>query len=166
MPIKQLTHHKQLAPYHIDDLLVAANDVLRAAGLEEVQRRTLRFYILKGIVSRPIGSPKFARYEYGHLLRLVGARSAQDQGVKLDQIKELFDSAGKSESKLQVSVLEFLNRRPGRFGRLQVAEERGEATMKQIKLGKDLSLYIPKGASQKEELEKALAEIKKLPCQS
>lgn len=33
-----------------------------------------------------MGSPKFARYGYEHLLALLGSRALQDQGMKLEQI--------------------------------------------------------------------------------
>ncbi|HRF60010.1 MAG TPA: MerR family transcriptional regulator [Fimbriimonadaceae bacterium] len=81
-----LVEERVRAPYSIDELLDAVNRILALGQQSPVTVRTLRFYIGQGVVARPIGSPKFARYGYEHLLMLLGARMLQDRGSKLDAI--------------------------------------------------------------------------------
>lgn len=76
-----------MAPCSAKELVQRAGTVLGELGLPSVQLRTLRFYITKGVVAPPIGSLKFARYEFGHLQSLVLARVMQNQGLQLSQIK-------------------------------------------------------------------------------
>ena len=76
-----------MPPCTVKELLAHANEVLRSLKLPDVQSRTLRFYITEGVVPPPIGSPKFARYEFRHLESLVLSRALQNQGMKLAQIK-------------------------------------------------------------------------------
>lgn len=161
MPIERLASLQSEAPFHIDDLLSAANRVLETAGLRSVQRRTLRFYIQKGVVAKPIGSPKYARYLYSHLLQLVGARSAQDQGGKLEQIKAEFEKCANEES-LALVVSRYIDARPTRRRTLIVAEEGASYGGRKIDLAPQISLTIDKDGSAKEQLQTALDEIKKL----
>ncbi|MBL8049074.1 MAG: MerR family transcriptional regulator [Chthonomonas sp.] len=161
MPLTKLADQQNFAPFHIDDLLESANRVLSMAGLREVQRRTLRFYIHRGIVPKPIGSPKFARYLYSHLLRLVGARSAQDQGYKLEQIRAEFDQCA-NEEELALVVSRYLDARPTKRRQLVVAEEVAAYGDRKIVLSPGISLSILSDKPVNEQLEKALTEINKM----
>ncbi|MBL8086615.1 MAG: MerR family transcriptional regulator [Chthonomonas sp.] len=74
-------------------------------------KRTLRFYTTQGVVPRPLGSPKFARYGYDHLLSLLASRALQDQGLKLEQIKhELSDLSRGQVSRIESVVEDWLTR--------------------------------------------------------
>lgn len=161
MPINTLAEQQNMAPFHIDDLLESANLVLAQAGLRPVQRRTLRFYIHRGVVGKPIGSPKFARYLYSHLLRLVGARSAQDQGYKLEQIRKEFDGCTNEED-LALVVSRYLDARPTKRRQLVVAENLAEYGDRRIVLAPGLSISINSELPVNAQLEKALAEIGKM----
>ncbi|MBS1704745.1 MAG: MerR family transcriptional regulator [Armatimonadetes bacterium] len=81
-----LATYRKYAPFTADRLIEAANVVLSNSGSPALSKRTLRFYTAQGVVPRPLGSPKFARYGYEHLLTLLAARALQDQGFKLHQI--------------------------------------------------------------------------------
>lgn len=83
-----LSDFRTLGPFTADKLIDAVNAILRARGAQPIAKRTLRFYTSQGVVPSPMGSPKFARYGYEHLLSLVGARAMQDQGLKLAAIIE------------------------------------------------------------------------------
>ncbi|MCE9557744.1 MAG: MerR family transcriptional regulator [Armatimonadetes bacterium] len=150
---EKLYQVKQSAPYHIDDLLTVANDILAFKGLQQVIKRTLRFYIQNGLVPRPIGSPKFARYEYRHLLSLVGARTCQDHGMKLNQIKENLEARWKDESELLRFVREQLEMRSVTVQRNSgVREAVHVVDTRALKLTENSVLHINKSANLGEEL--------------
>lgn len=83
----ELLPYANMPPCTAKELIAHANKVLRAMGLPDVQIRTLRFYIAQGVVPPPVGSPKFARYEFSHLNSLVILRMMQNQGMRLAEIK-------------------------------------------------------------------------------
>jgi len=83
-----ISAYRKYAPFTADKLIDAANAILGASELPAISKRTLRFYTAQGVVPRPLGSPKFARYGYEHLLTILTARALQDQGNKLHQIKQ------------------------------------------------------------------------------
>lgn len=70
-----------------DALVVVVNEFLSERGATLISKRTLRFYTAQDVVPSPMGSPKFARYGYEHVLSLLAARALQDQGQRLDQIR-------------------------------------------------------------------------------
>lgn len=86
MTTSELSLYRQLAPFTADKLVDAANALLTAKRVHGITKRTLRFYTAQRVVPGPMGSPKFARYGYEHLLTLLAARALQDQGMKLEQI--------------------------------------------------------------------------------
>lgn len=84
--MSEITAYRRYAPFTADRLIDAANSILATNGSQPMTKRTLRFYTAQNVVPRPLGSPKFARYGYEHLLTLLSARALQDQGLKLEQI--------------------------------------------------------------------------------
>lgn len=58
----------------------------------QVNPRAIRYYISLGILPPPKGAPKVARYNYEHLTRLLAAKAFQDQGYRLERIKEELDT--------------------------------------------------------------------------
>jgi len=84
---RDIIEFRGIAPLTVDQLIVAVNEVLASRGVNLFSKRTLRYYTTQGIVPSPMGSPKFARYGYEHILCLVGARAMQDMGRKIDQIR-------------------------------------------------------------------------------
>jgi len=62
------------------------------AGLVELPRRTVRYYIQIGLVDRPEGAGRGARYTEQHLDQLLDIRKWQKAGLSLDRIRELIGS--------------------------------------------------------------------------
>lgn len=59
--------------------------------LLDMNRRTIRFYIQKGLVDKPEGTGKGAYYTHRHLEQLLALRKWKQAGVSLERIKELMD---------------------------------------------------------------------------
>ena len=59
------------------------------ASLVGMTRRTIRFYIQKGLVARPEGTGKGATYFHRHLEQLLTIRKWKDAGLTLERIEEL-----------------------------------------------------------------------------
>ena len=78
-----LADYQGLAPFSLEELVDAANSVLRERPKLHVSKRTVRYYIQSGFLPPPQGSPKYARYGMDYLIRLAGARCLLDQGQPL-----------------------------------------------------------------------------------
>lgn len=63
-------------------------------GLVELPKRTVRFYIQTGLVDRPVGETKAARYTRRHLEQLLTIKKWQQAGVSLERIRELLAGPG------------------------------------------------------------------------
>jgi len=59
------------------------------AALVELPERTVRYYIQLGLVDRPDGETRAARYGERHLGQLLGIRKWQQAGLSLKRIAEL-----------------------------------------------------------------------------
>lgn len=57
--------------------------------LADLSARTVRFYIQQGIVSRPTGEKKGAKYNKSHLDQLLSIKKWQAAGLSLERIREL-----------------------------------------------------------------------------
>ncbi len=58
-------------------------------SLVEMSRRKVRYYIQKGLVSRPKGTGKGAYYDYSHLEQLLAIRKWKAAGLSLERIQEI-----------------------------------------------------------------------------
>ena len=76
--------------------------------LADLPRRTVRFYMQKGLVDRPLGAKRGAYYTRGHLEQLLAIRKWQRAGLSLERIRELV-----SEPENGQVVLPERPRRPG-----------------------------------------------------
>jgi DNA-binding transcriptional MerR regulator len=71
---------------------------IRTFSLEELAtltgfpRRTVRYYIQLGLVDRPDGETRAARYRQRHLTALLEIRKWTDAGVSLEAIRDLLES--------------------------------------------------------------------------
>lgn len=81
-----------LAPFTVDELVSAANAILRDRPALLIQARTVRYYISEGILPSPSGGPKFARYQIEHLRRIVAVRFWIDEGLSLDQCRRKLEA--------------------------------------------------------------------------
>lgn len=75
-------------PMSANELLEAANRLLRQSTNQRVTERTLRYYVAKDLVPPPAGPPKLARYMFRHLVCLVAIKILQDLGFSLDGVKQ------------------------------------------------------------------------------
>ena len=63
-------------------------------SLVEMPKRTVRFYIQSGLVDRPEGETKAARYTRWHLEQLLTIKKWQQAGLSLERIGELLAKPG------------------------------------------------------------------------
>ena len=59
------------------------------AALVDLPKRTVRYYIQIGLVDRPDGEMRAARYGARHVEQLLQVRKWSDAGVSLERIREL-----------------------------------------------------------------------------
>ncbi|MDQ3036824.1 MAG: MerR family transcriptional regulator [Myxococcota bacterium] len=70
--------HDDDAPYGIEELADRAG----------VSRRTVRYYVQRGLLPAPTGVGRGKHYTEAHLARLVRVRELQEEGVSLDAIAD------------------------------------------------------------------------------
>jgi DNA-binding transcriptional MerR regulator len=58
-------------------------------ALVEMNKRTIRYYIQKGLVARPEGTGKGAFYGHQHLAQLLAIRKWKAAGVSLERIQDI-----------------------------------------------------------------------------
>ena len=91
---------------HTLDALVALTERLLAAAGQSPERltteRTVRYYVRTGVVRPPVGRGASARWEYPHLLDLLEARLAQQEGAPLERIAA--DRAARTDDALERRV--------------------------------------------------------------
>jgi DNA-binding transcriptional MerR regulator len=58
-------------------------------SLVEMSKRKVRYYIQKGLVSRPKGTGKGAYYSRDHIEQLLAIRKWKDAGLSLERIQEI-----------------------------------------------------------------------------
>jgi DNA-binding transcriptional MerR regulator len=68
--------------YPLDELCV----------LVDLPRRTVRYYIQLGLVDRPEGETRAARYTHRHVEQLLNVKKWTLAGLSLDRIRELKDA--------------------------------------------------------------------------
>lgn len=57
--------------------------------LTDCSKRTVRYYIQLGLVSRPVGEARAARYTQEHLSQLLRIKQLSAAGVSLERIREV-----------------------------------------------------------------------------
>lgn len=90
-PLVALRRHAAGAPWALDELAGLADGLLAAAGHEPprpTSERTVRFYVSRGVVRSPFGRGPGSTWGYPHLVELLAARLAQQDGETLDQAAE------------------------------------------------------------------------------
>ena len=80
-------------------------------ALVEMNRRTVRYYIQKGLVDRPEGVGKGASYSHAHLEQLLAIRKWKTAGLSLDRIQDIL--AGEKEGGNHRPVPPPLPQKPG-----------------------------------------------------
>lgn len=80
-------------------------------ALVEMNKRTVRYYIQKGLVDRPEGVGKGAFYSHAHLEQLLAIRKWKIAGLSLDRIQDIL--AGEKGGHEDRPVPPPLPRKPG-----------------------------------------------------
>lgn len=57
--------------------------------LTDCSKRTVRYYIQLGLVSRPVGEARAAKYTGEHLSQLLRIKKLSEAGVSLERIREV-----------------------------------------------------------------------------
>jgi DNA-binding transcriptional MerR regulator len=105
--VPKLTQYKPLEPFSMDELVEAANVLMRGKSQAPISSRTVRYYVSEGILPPPRGAPKVARYSYNHLVRLLGAKVLQEGGLRLNAINAGIEAWNKSSP---ISLEEMIQR--------------------------------------------------------
>jgi len=64
--------------------------IAELAGLTGVSRRTVRFYVQRGLVPAPLGAGRGHYYTEDHLTRIRAIRQLQEHGLSLEEIEGRF----------------------------------------------------------------------------
>ena len=70
----------------IDDKRFSLDEL---CSLTDLPKRTVRFYIQKGLLERPVGFGRGAGYTQDHLEQLLTIKKWKDAGLSLEKIAEL-----------------------------------------------------------------------------
>ena len=167
-----LHDYRDAAPFTAKQLVDATNAILRYKDTPEFSLRTLRYYISQKVIARPRGAPKFARYDYEHLLAIVATRMLQDQGTKLEKIlSDVSEIKSGKVDKWEKIVTEWLsvNRRMPTRGIPAVKESRAAygkdvvklpgLTIKRIEVSSNCVIEIDDRVDPVSELKKARTRI-------
>ena len=133
--------YASLAPFSLDELVSAANSVLRDRPKLAVSARTIRYYISKGLLPSPSGGPKFARYSWNHLDQIVKIRTYLDQGLSLEQVANELGVSLRIEEREDLAVISEVRARYK-----QAPKEVGEL-VRRIPLGMGCVLEIPSSSN-------------------
>ncbi|MBA3893221.1 MAG: MerR family transcriptional regulator [Gemmatimonadales bacterium] len=98
-PLATLREYRGLAPWGLRDLAALAGGLLDASGVVPVNaaararpsERTIRFYVMRGLVSSPDGRGTSAVYSYRHLLQVLAIKLRQMEGATLEAMGKEFD---------------------------------------------------------------------------
>ena len=113
-PLAALRAYRVLAPWGLRDLAALAGGVLEASGVIPLSaaaktrptERTIRFYVARGLVSRPDGRGTAAMYGYKHFLQVLAIKLRQMEGATLEVLtREFAEQAGDQLERRVASVL-------------------------------------------------------------
>jgi DNA-binding transcriptional MerR regulator len=100
-PLLTLREYRRHAPWNVRDLAATAAAVLAGTRVRPVSasaavapaERTIRFYVTRGLMSKPEGRGTAAIYSYRHLLQLLAIKLRQMEGAPLTTIAREFQDA-------------------------------------------------------------------------
>ena len=67
------------------------------SSLTELPRRTIRYWVGEGLVARPHGETKSARYFDSHLEELLAVKGYMEKGYRLGRIRDIMDARRKND---------------------------------------------------------------------
>jgi hypothetical protein len=127
-PLNTLREYQALAPWGLKDLSALAGAILEASGIIPVNaaaasrpsERTIRFYVMRGLVSKPDGRGTAAVYSYRHLLQVLAIKLRQMEGATLEALsRELAGMTGDLIERRVAGALGTALPRPERLALLQ-----------------------------------------------
>jgi len=74
------------------------------AELGGVSRRTIRYYVQEGLLPPPHGLGRGARYDRGHLERLLLIKDFQEQGRTLQEVRQALGAGGATDNSPRASA--------------------------------------------------------------
>lgn len=98
--LKAIRQWRQWSSGSVDELAAIGTAFVWTLGLEplpestageEINRRTIRYYISSGVMDRPEGERRLAIYHYRHLLQLLYIKARQHAGDRLKEIASDMD---------------------------------------------------------------------------
>ena len=121
-----------------------------------ISRRTVRFYVQRGLLSKPIGLGRATHYTSDHLARLREISRLQDMGLALDAISQVLN--GELAEDLALAAQTPVSR--GQRSRKNVSVEQ----WLKVKLQKGVELHLDMSeieptARQLEDLQKSIIAI-------
>ena len=157
-----LQDYEDLAPFTLGDLVQAANAILRERPMMQIQERTVRFYISKGLLPPPGGGPKFARYGMEHLRRIVAIRQWLDAGVTLDQAAQRIEE-GEHGGERETHTRSYSPRVASPSAPAQAIQEPNlGTTVRRIRLTRHSILEVEEGAHLNTELDRVAEAIREM----
>jgi DNA-binding transcriptional MerR regulator len=160
--VPTLDDYAPLAPFTLEELVGAANAILRDRPRLNISERTVRYYISNGLLPPPSGGPKYARYGIEHLLRIVSIRQWLDSGLTLEQSTEkigLGEHGGETETHQRRQSPRIQEERVPLFSNRQTPSER---TVRRIKLTEESVLEVVADIDLASELTRAQKAIQML----
>ena len=106
-------------------------------SLTDLPKRTVRYYIQIGLVDRPEGETRAARYTQKHLEQLLAIRRWTQDGLSLERIRELLSGATQAPPD-----------RPNRSGTVEVWSHLIVAEGVEVKLNPGLARLSPEQTRQ------------------
>jgi DNA-binding transcriptional MerR regulator len=64
--------------------------------LVNIDKRTIRYYIQIGLIARPIGETRAARYDETHVKSLLRVKNFREAGLSLERIADVLSDRGDS----------------------------------------------------------------------
>lgn len=85
-----VSHYRDVTHDAPNDTRYSIGELAEAGG---VSRRTVRFYVQRGLLAPPHGVGRGAYYDATHLQRLLAVKHAQERGLPLEAIAARTDGA-------------------------------------------------------------------------
>ena len=90
MPLERVTFHCHILLVSSEEPSYGPDELAERAG---VSRRTVRYYVQRGLLPAPSGLGRGKHYGEAHLARLIRIRELQAEGVPLEDIAARLDGA-------------------------------------------------------------------------
>lgn len=137
-----------------------ASDLASRAGVSE---RTVRYYVVEGLLPAPAGRGRGAHYGAGHLTRLKLIRAIQQAGNDLETIREYLTELGAEDEKAEAALRVWENRQEQAEWADAWRERFGApATLHRYRIADGVELLVdPRAAPSRRRMTAVLRDIRK-----